>query len=106
MSSMSQLKAWMLLATPDEQRALAEAAGTTRPYLYHLANDKSGYGRSASPELARRLEMAAGPINANNPHLPRLLRTDLAQACRGCEYAAKCLGEQIVTESEFRVEAD
>lgn len=104
MSSMSQLKAWMRLATPEEQNALASAAGTSRMYLYHLANDQSNYGRSASPELAKRIEQAAAPLAAANPRLPRLLRTDLAKACRECEFAVKCLGEQIVTESEFRVE--
>ena len=104
MSSMSQLKAWMRIASPEEQKALASAAGTSRAYLYHLANDESGYGRYASPELARRLEIASVGINAMNPRLPRLLRTDLAKACRDCEFARKCLGEAIVTESEFRVE--
>jgi hypothetical protein len=103
---MSQLKAWMRLASPDEQRALADAAGTSRQYLYHLANDRARYGRGASPELATALERAAVEINRANPRLPRLLRTDLARACRDCEFARKCLGEQVVTESEFRVELD
>ena len=104
MSSMSQLKAWMRLASAEEQTALAKEAGTSRAYLYHLANDEAAYGRGASPDLAARIEKAAAPINAENPRLPRLLRTDLARACRACEFARKCLGEQIVTESEFRVE--
>ena len=106
MANMSQLKAWMRLASPEEQTALATAAGTSRAYLYHLANDKSAYGRYASPELARRLETAAVGINALNPRLPRLLRTDLALACRECEFARKCLGDSVVTDSEFRVETD
>lgn len=104
MSTMSQLKAWMRLASPEEQEALARGAGTSRSYLYHLANDSSNYGRMASPALARMIEIAAVGINAMNPRLPRLLRTDLAKACRDCEFARKCLGEAIVTESEFRVE--
>lgn len=104
MSTMSQLKAWMRLASPDEQTALAREAGTSRTYLYHLANDQSTYGRYASPELARRLEEAAIPLNAENPRLPRLLRTDLARACRNCEFARQCLGASVITESEFRVE--
>lgn len=106
MSTMSQLKAWMRLATPGEQSALAGASGTSRAYLYHLANDRAGYGRFASPELARRLEVASVGINAMNPRLPRLLRTDLAKACRECEFARKCLGDSVVTESEFRIETD
>lgn len=104
MSTMSQLKAWMRLATPEEQAALAKSAGTSRTYLYHLANDQSNYGRYASPELARRLEEAAAPLAAENPRLPRLLRTDLAKACRNCEFARQCLGASVITESEFRVE--
>lgn len=106
MSSMSQMKAWMRLASPEEQALLAKEAGTSRAYLYHLANDDAAYGRGASPELAARLEKAAGPINAANPRLPRLLRTDLARACRACEFARKCLGDQLIAESEFRVETD
>lgn len=106
MSSMSQLKAWMRLASAQEQTLLANEAGTSRAYLYHLANDQAAYGRGASPDLAARIEKAAGPINAENPRLPRLLRTDLASACRSCEYARKCLGDAIVTESEFRVQTD
>lgn len=104
MSSMSQLKAWMRLATPAEQHTLALSAGTSRIYLYHLANDQANYGRSASPELAKRIELAAVPINAENPRLPRLLRTDLAKACRECEFAERCLGSAAIAESEFRVE--
>lgn len=104
MSTMSQLKSWMRLASPEEQNALADGAGTSRAYLYHLANDEAAYARGASPALAGRLEAAAVPINAANPRLPRLLRTDLAVSCRECAYARQCLGEAIVTESEFRVE--
>lgn len=106
MTAMSQLKAWMRIATAEEQKALAEAAGTSRAYLYHLANDDSKYGRSASPELARNLEEAARPLAQENPRLPRLLRTDLASACRGCDFARRCLGESVVTEGEFRVQVD
>lgn len=91
---------------PRGAGGLAKAADTSRSYLYHLANDKSSYGRYASPELARRLEVAAVGINALNPRLPRLLRTDLAKACRDCEFARKCLGESVVTESEFRIETE
>lgn len=106
MSTMSQLKAWMRLATPDEQAALAKAAGTSRAYLYHRANDESSYARYASPELARRLEEAAAPLAAENPRLPRLLRTDLAKACRNCEFARQCLGASVIAESEFRMETE
>lgn len=97
------MKAWMLAASPEEQQRLADAAGTSRKYLYHLANDQAAYARGASPDLARRLEEAAIPINRQNPRLPRLLRVDLNAACRACDFARKCLGEEVITESEFRV---
>lgn len=106
MSTMSQLKAWMRIASPTEQKALAAGAGTSRAYLYHLANDESAYGRYASPELAAALEAAAAPLAAENPHLPRLLRTDLAKACRNCEFARQCLGASVIAESEFRMETE
>lgn len=100
---MNQLKAWMVEANPAEQQALADAAGTSRKYLYHLANDTAAYARGASADLARRLEEAAVEINRRNPKLPRLLRVDLNSACRRCEFARKCLGEDAITEAEFRV---
>jgi hypothetical protein len=106
MSDMSQFKAWMRIATPEEQRTLAEAAGTSRHYLYHLANDRSRYGRSASADLAGRIEAASRVLCASNPKLPIIRRTDLCEACRSCEFARKCLGDQLITESEFRVISD
>lgn len=100
---MNNLKAWMRIASPEEQQRLATLANTSRKYLYHLANDDAAYAREASPELARRLEAAAVLINAENPRLPRLLRIDLNSACRGCDFAARCLGADVMTEADFRV---
>jgi hypothetical protein len=100
----NNLKAWMRIASPEEQESLAAAAGTSRKYLYHLANDHSSYAREASPDLSRKLEAAARPLAAENPRLPRLLRVDLNSACRNCDFAAKCLGEHIISESDFRTE--
>ena len=95
---MKNLKTWMRVATTAEQQALADGAKTTRTYLYHLASDTKSYAREPSPDLARRLEGAAIPINAKNPLLPRLLRVDLNTQCRECDFALKCLGKQIIDE--------
>lgn len=100
---MKNLKAWMRVASVEEQEKLAAAAGTSRAYLYALANSHKSYAREASPELARRIELAAVDINALNPRLPRLLRVDMNSACLRCEYARKCLGDDVITESEFSV---
>lgn len=95
---MSTLKAWMLLSSPVEQKRLAKLAGTSRQYLYMLANPNASYSRNASPELAARIEKAVIEINRDNPHLPRVLRTDINASCRACEFARKCLGEDVVDE--------
>lgn len=100
---MKNLKAWMRIASTDEQIALAKAAGTSRGYLYHLANDTKSYAREANPKLARRIEAAAETINGLNPRLPRILRTDLNSACRECDFAEKCLGRDVIIESEFEM---
>lgn len=99
---MNNLKAWMLLASPEEQNALAQAAGTTRHYLYVLANDEAEYGRKASAELAGRIENGVREINAGNPRLPPIRRPDLCRACRSCPYAERALGNELHA-SEFRV---
>lgn len=80
------VKAWMEAASTDEQNALADAAGTSRGHLYHLATGR----RICSADLGKRLEIAADAMRAYNPDLPRLKRTDLCPACAACEYARKC----------------
>lgn len=100
------LYAWMRLATTEEQEELATAAGTSRLYLYQLASDNPTVTREASPDLARRIELAAEPIRKRSKRrLPKLLRTDLNSACRACEFAQRCLGREAVA-SEFRIVPD
>lgn len=100
---MKNLKAWMRAATTEEQQTLADNARTTRTYLYHLANDTKSYGREPSPALAQRIERAAEKINAANPKLPRLLRTDMNSQCRDCDFALKCLGRDAILDSTFGI---
>lgn len=96
---MTHLKIWMRAATADEQRALAERVGTSRAYLYQL----SGGFRQASAELGILIERETARMHrASKGRLPRLYRTDLVAACRACEYAERCLGDQAVA-SEFSV---
>lgn len=99
----TNLTLWLAEATADERQQLAELAGTGVNYLSQL----SGGHRNASPELARELERAAAAIRKQRSPkaralLPVLLRTDMNVACRGCEFAEKCLGKAVVA-SEFRV---
>lgn len=103
---MKNLYAWMRLATTEEQEELAAGAGTSRLYLYQLASDNPAVTREASPDLAKRLELAAEPIRKRSKgRLPKLLRTDLNSACRACEFAQRCLGRDAVA-SEFRIVTD
>lgn len=97
MPTMTAMKAWMQAATPAQQQRLAERAGTTRAYLYHLA----GGFRDASAELAQRIESASLEMQQETRGaLPAIYRTDLNAACRGCDFAQRCLGPKAV-RSEF-----
>ena len=92
----SPLHIWMSLASADEQTALAERVGTSRATLYQYA---SGH-RQCSAERAGEIErVSAEMVRSSKGRLPRLYRTDLADACANCEYARKCLGSraEVVT---------
>jgi transcriptional regulator with XRE-family HTH domain len=95
--TMTSMKQWMQAATPVQQFDLAKRAGTSRNYLYHLA----GNFRDASAELAQRIERACLEMHKETKGaLPKVYRTDLNNACRGCDFAQKCLGQAAVA-SEF-----
>ena len=99
MKTITPMKAWMATATADEQETLAKRVGTTRGQLYQLA----GGHRQASADMAGRIESATAEIaKASRGRLPRVYRTDLCEACRGCQYAAKCLGSRAVV-SDFPI---
>ena len=99
MKTITPMKAWMSAATVDEQETLAARVGTTRGMLYQYA----GGHRTASADRAGAIERATAEMHkASKGRLPRVYRTDLAEACLQCEYARKCLGSQAVV-SEFPI---
>lgn len=105
--TLENLKVWLRLATPEERAKLAAAAGTSVVYLYQLsAHEGAAHKRGASAALASRIERAAASLTkAAKGRLPELLRTDLCQACRDCEYAQRCLGARAVA-SDFKILTD
>ena len=89
----------MSAATVEEQETLATRVGTTRGMLYQYA----GGHRTASAERAGAIERATAEMHrASKGRLPKVYRTDLAEACLTCEYAQKCLGAKAVV-SEFPI---
>lgn len=98
-TTMTQLKLWMRLATPDEQEALAKGAKTSRAMLYHVANGN----RKFAPTKAIQIERTSAKMHqASRGRLPKLYRTDMAAACAECEFALKCLGP-IARRTEFPI---
>lgn len=98
-NTITPMKAWMSAATADEQNLLAARVGTTRGMLYQW----SGGHRQASADMAGRIEAATATMHkASKGRLPAIVRTDLCEACRACQYAAKCLGERAVV-SDFPI---
>ena len=91
-----KLRAWMAVATAQEQQTLAMFSRTSRAYMYTVANAgstkrKVSGKRIISADLAGRLAQAASALRVINPALPELLRTDLSPTCGDCEYAKRCL---------------
>lgn len=87
------LKAWMKLASTTEQEELARRVGTSRMYLYALANPGKQYHREPRPELAIRIEHVTREMRTESKkRLPQVLRTDLNKHCRECHFAKRCLG--------------
>lgn len=105
MSTITSLKTWMNASTHDEKKLLAERAGTSVAYLYHLAaGEEKGYKREPKPALAGAIERETKAMNrASRGRLPIIYRTDLNSHCRGCDFARRCLGEEVVTGSHFPV---
>jgi hypothetical protein len=81
------MKNWWRTAHKKDKERLAKLSGTTVGQLGQLA----GGHRSASPESARRIEIASAKIAAATT-LPVVLRSDLCAACGACEYAKRCEG--------------
>jgi len=99
MKVITALKAWMQAATVAEQELMAQKVDTSRGMLYQYA----GGFREISAIRAGEFEaVSKGMAKASKGRLPELLRTDLCEACRGCQYAQKCLGSRAVL-SEFPI---
>lgn len=99
---MNIVKQWMRAATPEEQELMAKAIGTTRGMLYQYSNAKTTK-RHPSAERAAAFERASKVMHRQSRgRLPLIYRTDLAEACRTCEFAQKCLGPKAV-RSDFPI---
>lgn len=100
---MNALKHFMTVASGVEQEELAAAAGTSRAYLYRLANSGTAYARNAKSKLAAAIESKTQEMaKTSKGRLPIVYRTDLNAACRDCPYASRCLGTRA-TASQFEI---
>ncbi len=99
-------KLWMAAATPEEQELMAEHLGTSRGMLYQISG---GYA-TVSASRGILMEQAAARMHRESKgRLPLIYRTDMVEACRGCDFAQKCLGSRavradfpVVTEEAMR----
>lgn len=99
MNTITPMRNWMAAATVDEQELLAQRIGSSRGMLYQMA----GGHRNASAERAQVLERETRLMaKASKGRLPVVYRTDVCEACRGCDFAAKCLGGRAVV-SDFPI---
>lgn len=97
---MNMFRMWMRKASENERMLLAAEVGTSRANLDQYA----GGHRQPSPERGIAIERETERMNVESDgRLPRLYRTDLVGACRGCDFAAKCLGQEIIARAEFDV---
>lgn len=105
MNTITPMKAWLLAATTDERGLLAQRVGTSAQYLSHLAvNEDRAYKREPKATLAAAIERETKAMaKASKGRLPVVYRTDLNATCRGCEFARRCLGDEVVVRSEFPV---
>ena len=88
---MLTLKDWLAALSMEERDELAALAGTSRGYLYLVANghrligpDVAGRLADASEQLARVRDGTRAPLR----------RGDLAAVCRRCRYAQELEGRQ------------
>lgn len=103
--TMTSMKAWMRASTSAEKDALAERSGTSVAYLHHLAaGEETNYRREAKPTLAAAIERETKVMaRASKGRLPVVYRTDLNSACRGCDFARRCLGDDVVVRGSFPI---
>lgn len=94
---MNKLKQWMYAASPAEQDHLAREVETSRGTLYQYA----GGHLQASASRGAAIERVTREMHAANPSLPIVYRSDVVPACRDCEFARQCLGDDIIVPAHF-----
>lgn len=87
---LTRLHQWLLKAdSAQKQRVADRACNGSRQYLNHLAHGR----RVASPDHGIAIEIETTAINKETRgELPVVYRTDVVPSCKGCDFAAKCLG--------------
>jgi len=99
MKTITPMRAWMRAATHDERDYLAEKLGTSVGMLQQYA----GGHRQPSAAVAGEIERITTEMHEwSVGRLPRVVRTDVNQACRLCPYAQKALGDRAVV-SDFPI---
>ena len=73
---------WLSLATPEQKKALAQAAGTSVPHLHHIGQGR----RQVYADLAQRLAAASRTLKVRALYLDQRL---LCKACAGCPLVDK-----------------
>lgn len=82
---------------------MAAAIGSSRGMLYQISGGHSG----VSAERGITIEQLAARMHRESQgRLPLIYRTDLVEACRGCNFAQKCLGKRAVRSSPPIVTAE
>ena len=105
MTTITVLKSWLNAATGAEREMLAKRCNTSAQYLAHIAvNDDKAYKREPKIALAAAIERETKAMHkASKGRLPVVLRTDLIEGCRQCQYARKCLGEEVIVRGDFPI---
>lgn len=73
------IRNWLQVATTEEARAFAKAAGTSVPHLRHIATGRRGI----SADMAQRLAHAS-IIGGYGYGFPKLKQQELCAACKRC----------------------
>lgn len=95
----NRIQIWMQKASLAERDELARRAGTTRQYLYLLANN----WRTMRADLAGRIEEAARELRKGaKDRLPKIVRAELCDTCRMCPYAQT--GKRAKNKKEYKPE--
>ena len=102
--STNTLALFISRATPSEKKDFAQRVGGSYQYLvYHLPKTERKGWREPNPELAARIEeVTEAMARESGGRLPRVYRTELNRACRGCRFAKRCLGDRAIA-AEFEV---